>query len=273
MREIFFKRSAVHNLVINNLNPTCAPGEVSEGLVVPGNILEKADIEPWEQVIVTKISGDNWVNRIKTFVIKGENNGKIEARGSLTSFFQKGDLICLITRTLLDEKEIVGYEKDLIPIFDLGFDPERNVDNIDSRLDIEFCTKKDRDVKNYAEFDESRKELRRIYLSSLVLDMRINKVHPDCLQGSAELPGIIMEKAEMKKYQSVSVYNASFGGVADTYAVPMPPGVVMTTGAMAKFAKIGDCVNIATYVVETRRVNPVIVFTDGSEYSMTAELA
>lgn len=74
-----------------------------------------------------------------------------------------------------------------------------------------------------------------------------------------------MTKASVEKYQSVSVYNSSKGGVADTYAVPMPPKIVMTTGAMAQFAKKGEIVNVATYVIGKRNVVPVIIFTNGSE--------
>ena len=112
-------------------------------------------------------------------------------------------------------------------------------------------------MKNYNHFDNSP------FL--LILNLKINKTHPNCLQGSAELPGNIMSKACVEKYQSVSVYNSSRGGVADTYAVPMPPKVVMTTGAMASFAKKGEIVNVATYVVGIKRIAPVIISTNGSE--------
>lgn len=267
MNEIIFKRSAIHNLVITDCKIDFKDGEITEGIVIPKNILAKSDIFPWEQITVTKIIGDNWINRIKTFVIEGESNGKIEARGSLASFLNEGDLICLITRTLLNKKEVELYNKNEIPIFDLGFDPAINKDNlIDTRLDIEYGGKKDRDVKEFALLTERRKKIKRFFLSSLILNLKINKTHSDCLQGSAELPGNIMDKANVKKYQSVSVYNSSKGGVADTYAVPMPPKVVMTTGALANFAKIGEIVNVATYVISAKSITPNIVFTDGSDY-------
>jgi aspartate 1-decarboxylase len=266
MKEIIFKRSAVHNLVITNCRNTFKQGEIAEGLVIPKDILRKSDILPWEQVIVTKINGNNWINRIKTFVIEGEDNGKVEARGSLSKFLKKGDLTCLITRTLLSEKEVALYKRNKFPIFDLGFDPDKNTDNlIEGRLDIEYGNKKIRDVKNFKDLVKDRKEIKRFFLSSLILNLKINKTHPDCLQGSAELPGNIMTKAGVEKYQSVSVYNSSKGGVADTYAIPMPPKIVMTTGAMASFAKKGEIVNVATFVVGTKRIVPVIISTNGME--------
>ena len=238
MKEIIFKRSAIHNLVITNCKNIFKQGEITEGLVIPKAILRKSDILPWEQVIVTKINGNNWINRIKTFVIEGEDNGIVEARGSLSKFLKEGDLTCLITRTLLDKKEVVLYKKNKFPIFDLGFDPDKNKDNlIESRLDIEYGDKKIRDIKNFKTLVKDRKEIKRFFLSSLIVGLKINKTHPDCLQGSAELPENIMTKASVEKYQSVSVYNSSKGGVADTYAVPMPPKIVMTTGAMAQLLK------------------------------------
>ncbi len=266
MKEIFFKRSAIHNLLITDCRTNFKKDEISEGLVVPKNILAKSDILPWEQVIVTKINGNNWINRIKTFVIEGEADGKVEARGSLAKFFKKRDMTCLITRTLLGEKEINLYKQDEFPIFDLGFDPDKNIDNlINSRLDIEYSNKKIRDIKDFKTLVENREEIKRFFLSSLILNLKINKTHPDCLQGSAELPRNIMDGANVEKYQSVSVYNSSKGGVADTYAVPMPPKVVMTTGAMASFAKKGEMVNVAGYNIGTRIVDPVVVYTDGSD--------
>jgi len=266
MKEIIFKRSAIYNLVITNCRNTLKQGEIGEGLVIPKGVLRKSDILPWEQVIVTKINGNNWINRIKTFVIEGEDDGRVEARGSLSKFLKKGDLTCLITRTLLNEKGVALYKQNKFPIFDLGFDPDKNKDNlIESRLDIEYGNKKIRDVKDFKTLVRDRKEIKRFFLSLLILGLKINKTHPDCLQGSAELPENIMTKANVEKYQSVSVYNSSKGGVADTYAVPMPPKVVMTTGAMAQFAKKGEIVNVATYVIGTKNAVPVIISTNGSE--------
>lgn len=267
MKEIIFKRSAIHNLIITNCRNTFKQGEIVEGLVIPKDILRKSDILPWEQVIVTKISGNNWINRIKTFIIEGKDNGKVEARGSLSKFLKNGDLICLISRTLLNEKEVALYKQNEFPIFDLGFDPHKNTDNlIVGRLDVEYGSKKIRDVKDFKNFVKERKEIRRFFLSSLILNLKINKTHPDCLQGSAELPGNIMTKANIERYQSVSVYNSSKGGVADTYVVPTPPKIVMTTGAMAKFAKKGEIVNVATYIIGIKSTPPIIVLTNGSEF-------
>ncbi len=49
----------------------------------------------------------------------------------------------------------------------------------------------------------------------------------------------------------------------------MPPKVVMTTGAMATFAKKGEMVNVATYFVGKKSAAPIIVSTNGSEFVKT----
>ena len=92
----------------------------------------------------------------------------------------------------------------------------------------------------------SRRELLRVKMASLVVGMEINKTHPDCLHGSAEIPASVLKAAEISQYRSVSVYNATIGGVAETYAVAMPEGTVMTTGAMASFAELGDVVRVVS---------------------------
>jgi len=266
MNHIYFKRSAIHNLVITSCRNKFNKNEISEGLVIPKSILKKSDILPKEQIIVTKISGNNWDNRIKTFVLEGEDDGQIEARGSLASFFRKGDLTCVISRTVLDENNLKLYKSDKLAIFDLGFDPAKRDNSANlGRLDIEHSKEKIRGVSKFDAFVQARQKLPRIMLASLILNLEVNKTHPDCLQGSAELPGEIMNTARLNRYQSVSVYNKSKGGVADTYAVPMPPGVVMTTGAMATFAKIDESVNIAGYIITTDSIDSKIVFTDGTQ--------
>ena len=271
MKDSLFKRSAVHNLRVTKCRTEFSSGEVSEGLLIPKSILDKADILPWEQIIVTKIDGGNWINRLTTFAIAGKEDGVVEARGSLASFLNEGDLTCLITRMTLPDDNLIRFNQNEIPIFDLGFDPESNMDNlIDSRLDIEYGTKKEIDVKESEQLIEKRNSVSRFFLQSLILSLVVNKTHPNCLQGSAELPDKIMREGLVNKYQCVSVYNASKGGIADTYAVPMPAGVVMTTGAMAGFAPIGDKVNIAAYSIYSRpNTFPKIVLTDGKDFQGT----
>ncbi len=72
-----------------------------------------------------------------------------------------------------------------------------------------------------------------------------------------------MKQANIDEYKSVTVYNATYGGCADTYAVPMKEGIVMTTGAMATFAPIGTTVNIISFALSRKKLDLLITYTNG----------
>ena len=261
-----FKCSAIHNLVITDVS---TDEKLNEGLLIPSSILKKTNMFDGQEVIITKIGAGNWKNRIKTFVIENKESEKVEIRGSLSHFLSKGDLTCLIAECYMDEKTFNDYQNDKYAIFDLGFDPKNNTDNSESTLDLQFASHKEKNVSiNSTLFKKqvnARKKLLKVFAQSIIIGLKINKTHPDCLQGSAELPRSVMEKAGLYEYKSVSVYNSTLGGVADTYSVPMPEGVVMTTGAMASFAKKGNNVNVVGYVLSESTIPQTIVYTDGSK--------
>lgn len=257
-----FKCSAIHNLIITKVNDK---EDMNEGILIPTQILTKTNLFNGQEVIITKIGAGNWKNRIKTFIIENKENNDVEIRGSLTHFLEKGDLTCLIAECYMDEKTFEEYKSDEYAIFDLGFDPKNNKDNTVSTLDLQYYSHKEKNVlENSQLFNEQvlkREKLLKVFAQSIIIGLQVNNTHPDCLQGSAELPRSIMEKAGLYEYKSVSVYNSSLGGVADTYSVPMPEGVVMTTGAMASFAKIGDIVNVVGFVLSEKTIEQNIVFT------------
>ena len=251
--SIMFKRAAIHNIRITTTSESVSD-VINEGLVIPKSILEACDILPFEQIIVTNIRGKNWDNRVISFAVPGLEEGVVAARGSLRHFLREGDLICIITRSYLDSDHgLKLFEQDKLAIMDLGFEPNSNLHNFskDAVTRYEYGSKKQ--ILN-AKIDEDmlllrQKMLPRVLLSNLLLDLEIVKTHPDCLQGSAEIPGDIMQAAKLNRYQGVQVFNASQGGVAETYAVPMPPGIVMTTGAMANFAPIGTIAHVASFTM------------------------
>jgi aspartate 1-decarboxylase len=127
-----------------------------------------------------------------------------------------------------------------------------------------FSEKKPIDIAGLESLKKQRKNFKRTVLSNLIIGLKINNTHPDCLHGSAEIPNTIMNACDLKQYQHVLVYNATLGGAADTYSVPMPEGIIMTTGAMAKFAKLGEVVNVSSFIETAENVNPKIVLTDGT---------
>lgn len=263
--EKLVKRSAIHNIVINKCNSSISNWEINEWLVIPKKILNACDIKNGEQIIVTKIYWDNWINRVKTFVIEWKDDWIVEARWSLANFYKEWEIACIVTFTLLNEEQFKDYINDKYPIFDIWFNPDTNKDNLEFNLNIEFRTFKEFNVKEYWKYLEYRKNISRVQLSTLILWLKVNQTHPDCLQWSAELPWKIMDKWNLSRYEWVAVYNVSKWWASETYAVPMPDKVVMTTWAMAKFAKVWEKVNIASFVISKDAIIPSIVFTKNND--------
>ncbi len=252
--------SAIHNLIIQSCE-----NDQREGIILPPQIMKAADLRGYQQVIITRISGDSFCNRIRSFVIEGDEGCFVTACGSISKFLKVGDLTCIIAETSATCVDTEKFNNDYWPIFDVGFNAETNVDNTEWFIELQYASKKfitnDKEVLKKAV--NSRIGLTRIHLASLIIGMKINKTHPDCLHGSAEIPRSVLDEANIKQYKSVCVYNSSLGGEADTYAVAMPEGTVMTTGAMASFASIGNYVNIAAFVISDKILHSKICFTDG----------
>lgn len=256
------KLSAIHNLVIECTDKLSK----REGLLLPKELLKAADIQEYEQIIVTRIRKNSAVNRIRTIALSDEHCDTVVACGSIAHFFNSGDLTCIISESYLTAKNLSLYGEDAWPIIDIGFDPETNTNNQYWKIELQYHSKKIMLNENTPDdkIIESRSTIVRQRLSSMVYGLVINKTHPNCLQGSAEIPASVLSDADISQYSSVSVYNASVGGVADTYAVAMPEGIVMTTGAMESFATIGHRVNVATFVLAEHTVTPRFCYTDGT---------
>ena len=228
--------------------------------------MKAADIQEYEQIIVTRIRKDSAVNRIRTIALSDEHCDAVVACGSIAHFFNPGDLTCIISESYLSDQDMSHYCEDTWPIIDIGFDPETNVNNRSWKTELQYHSKKIMLGEKTPDdgIIKSRSTVVRQRLSSIVYGLIINKTHPNCLQGSAEIPASVLSAADISQYSSVSVYNASVGGAADTYAVAMPEGIVMTTGAMESFATIGHCVNVATFVLAEYPVVPRFCHTDGT---------
>lgn len=255
------KLSAIHNLVIQE-----AVSGRSEGLLLPRKIMEAADLQDYEQIIITKIRSGSLDNRIRTIVLGDDFGDSVTVCGSLAQYLSVGDLTCIISETTVDEEEVSAFENDKWPIFDVGFNPETNNANHEWLVELQYCSYKHicNEPSHFNTAMLQRQSLRRTRLSSLIMGLKINKTHHDCLHGSAEIPGSVLSAANISQYKSVSVYNATSGGRAETYAVSMPEGVVMTTGAMASFAKMGEIVNVATFDISSGVIVPTICYTDGT---------
>ena len=158
-----FKCSAIHNLLITNSSET---ETLNEGIVIPKRIMEIVDIYNGQEIILTRVGAGNWKNRIRTFVIEGQDDNKVEIRGSLTKFLEKGDLTCIITEAYLNESELDEYNNQEFSIFDLGFDPQTNTDNSVCTLDLQYANKKHRNIDIKSQEFKEQKEKRAIGFST-----------------------------------------------------------------------------------------------------------
>ncbi|MET8524734.1 aspartate 1-decarboxylase [Micromonospora sp. NPDC005172] len=259
------KRSAIHNLRIDaggpNHESTDSKG-IDEGLALPESLRVASDLVIGEAVIVARINGDNRQNRVRTFV-SPTTSERVEVRGSLGHFLSQGDLVCVISETRLDAAAQRLHRSGDLHIVDYGIVPGQGFEG--GTLKHERLGRADEVAELTSEMSVLRESLMpRIMLNSLITDLVVNDTNENCLLGSAEIPGILMDQVGMTRHTMVTVFNASAGGCTDTYAVPMPPGVVMTTGAMAGFAPLGTRVHVASFAVADATLPAAIVQTDGS---------
>jgi len=91
-------------------------------------------------------------------------------------------------------------------------------------------------------------------------------------EGSISIDEEIIEKAGLRVFQKVEVYNISNGARFATYVIPWPRGSrgIVVNGAAARLVQPGDMVIIAAYALldekELNSLNAVIVnMADGNE--------
>lgn len=87
-------------------------------------------------------------------------------------------------------------------------------------------------------------------------------------QGSVTVDPLLMEAADLLRFERVEIYNVTNGERFATYAIPGTPGQgeIVLNGAAAHKARKGDIVILATYAVyeneEIRDHKPSLVFVD-----------
>jgi aspartate 1-decarboxylase len=259
------KRSAIHNLRIDFGGPNSsasAPRRINEGLALPKFLRAASDLVPGEAVIVARIGADNHENRVRSFVVPAEGD-RVEARGSLGHFLATGDLVCVISETRLDAQAQKLHRSGDLPIVDFGIVPGSDFGS--GILKHERLDRAGKMTVTGEPVELRESMMPRVMLRNLIANLVVNDTNDDCLLGSAEVPGPLMDRVGMSRHTMVTVFNASNGGCTDTYAVPMPPGVVMTTGAMAGFAPCGTQVHVASFALGDRSTEASTVFTDGKD--------
>jgi aspartate 1-decarboxylase len=257
------KRSCIHNVRVTASNMT-VEHDLVEGLVLPREMMGITDIAPFEQIIVTKIGGDNWANRMYTFAIPGDSDA-VEARGSISHLLKPGELCCVITGSQLAGDRYLEQldNRCKIPIIDVRLYPDDPVTNDLGRAKtvIEYGDKFERvsDLPNWV--TATRSELPRVLLSNLLSGLKVQEVEKrGCIEMSAELPIDYMKKAGFCKNQSIFVYNASRGGAsAESYVVPsLSKKTVGISGALSSVADVGDVISEAGFVTTTEPLIPRI---------------
>ena len=258
-----FKRTAVHNLCVT-LSDTFPLADIVEGLVLPQELMRLGDIVPYERVVVTRHSGDNWRNRVHTFAIPGDGEA-VEARGSLAHLLRDGEYCCVITATYLnlDQYKVYRSGELSIPAIDIRFRPQygqlRN-DRSSTKKLLEFDGRETEFETIDSVIAAQRKHFPRVMLSNLAMGLEVSKIERKCLEMSAELPVDIMRKAGLVKNQTIFVYNASRGGMsAESYIVPnTQDNSVVVSGALSRVADVGDIISEAAFTITDEIRNPII---------------
>lgn len=247
------KRSAVHNLRVDAVSHPGShdPLAVDEGLFLPRELMRDADLAPWERVTVARVAGGLHQNRVETFV-QTSRTGRVEVAGSLAVFIEPAELVCVISETMMTDEQLALHSADALPVVDCG----SPLGVAGSAVRWEFLSKETHIAPATA---RTRDALPRWMMRNYIGGLVVTETHPDCLHGSAEVPGSILDRVGLTRHRMVTVYNVASGSAARTYAVPVREGLVQTTGGMAGFAPEGSTVNVAHFALSAGDSRPLVV--------------
>lgn len=98
---------------------------------------------------------------------------------------------------------------------------------------------------------------------------RATVTHADLeYEGSLTIPPDLMDLADMREYEGISVWNVTRGSRLDTYAMRGEPGsrAIAVNGAAAHLAGVGDKIIISAFSSvpesEVGSFKPILVFVD-----------
>ena len=105
----------------------------------------------------------------------------------------------------------------------------------------------------------------RIMLKSKIHRVRVTDSNID-YEGSISVDEELMQIADIRRYEKVSVWNVSNGHRFETYALPAEKGSgsIVVNGAAARLANIGDIIIIASFTIvdDEKPFQPAIVYVD-----------
>ncbi|MCK4546310.1 MAG: aspartate 1-decarboxylase [Candidatus Eisenbacteria sp.] len=83
-------------------------------ITIDAELLEAADILPYEQIMVANINNGQ---RFETYAIEGpRGSGVICVNGAAARLAAKGDLVIVISSTYLDEKDCLDYRPKVVNV-------------------------------------------------------------------------------------------------------------------------------------------------------------
>ena len=98
---------------------------------------------------------------------------------------------------------------------------------------------------------------------------RVNVTHSELhYEGSCAIDEALLDAANMREYEQISIYNVTNGERFSTYAIRAErhSGIISVNGAAAHKANPGDIIIIASYAVyheiELEKYSPELVYVD-----------
>jgi len=100
---------------------------------------------------------------------------------------------------------------------------------------------------------------------------RVHVTHSELhYEGSCAIDEVLLEAANIREYEQISIYNVTNGERFSTYAIRAErnSGIISVNGAAAHKANPGDIIIIATYAVyneiELEKFAPQLVYVDSN---------
>ena len=98
---------------------------------------------------------------------------------------------------------------------------------------------------------------------------RVHVTHAELYyEGSCAIDATLLEAADIKEYEQISIYNVTNGERFSTYAIlgERDSGIISVNGAAAHKANVGDILIIASYAnydeAELSDFNPQLIYVD-----------
>lgn len=109
--------------------------------------------------------------------------------------------------------------------------------------------------------------MQRILLKSKIHRAKITDANLN-YEGSVSIDEALMEKADIKPYERVNIWDVNNGNRFETYAIPAEgnSGNIIINGAASRLVEIGDIIIIASFgfyeEISVAGFKPILVYVD-----------